>query len=118
MGPQGRDSRLQIGDTGGEFALQGAYRRSRGSGGAGIDQIGNRFSLCDVDLAVQKSAFAELTGPRHAAAEFQQTLQDQIDDERAAVTLHFQNMFSGIRSGRGKEQSEALIEVLAPRLEE
>ena len=44
---------------------------------AGVDQIRDGFGLRDVDLAVQKGALAEFAGPRHAAAELEQPLQQQ-----------------------------------------
>ena len=67
-----RDLRLQLGDARREFALHGTHRGARRGRGAGIDQIGNGFGLRNIDLAVQEGALAELAGPRHAAAEFEQ----------------------------------------------
>jgi hypothetical protein len=117
VGAQSRDPRFQIGDARGELALHRAHRRASCGGGAGVDQVGNRFGLRDVDFAVQEGALRELAGPRQAAAEFEQALQQQIDDERAAVALDFQHVFAGVRRRRGKVQGEALIHAVAVRVQ-
>ncbi len=62
MDAQSGDPGFQIGDAGGELALQGAHGGARRGGGAGADQIGDGFGLGDVDLAVEKGAFAESPG--------------------------------------------------------
>src|SRR6202021_3455427 len=90
---------------------------SRGGGGAGVDEIGNRFGLRDVDLAVQEGAFAEFSGTRHAAAEFEQALHQQIDDEYAAVALYLQDMFAGVGRGCREVQGDAFVDAPALRVE-
>jgi len=117
VGSKPRDLRLQSGDARGEFPLHRAHRGARGGRGAGIDEIGDRFGLGDVDLAVEKCPFAELAGPRHAAAKFEEPLQHQVEHQCAAVALKLQDVFAGERGGRRKIQGQALVQAPALRVE-
>ena len=111
--PQIREQRLKLADARRELALHGAHGRARGRRGAGIDQIGDRLGLRDVDLAVQEGALAELARPRRAAAELERAPHQHVEHEDAAVALQLQHVLAGERSGRRKIQGEPSIDGLA-----
>ena len=80
---------------------------------ARVDQVGDRFGLRNIHLAVAKGPFAELARPSHAAPELEHSPEHEIHDERAAMSLQLQDMLAGERSGRGEIQGEALIQAIA-----
>ncbi len=110
MHPQLRELRLQYANARGEFALHRAHRGARGSRGACIDQIGDRFRLGEIHLAVQERPLAELAGTGHSDAQPEHTMQHPVDDECAAVTLQLEDMFAGERGGCGKVQGKPLVQ--------
>ena len=98
--------------------------------GAGINQVGNGFSLRQVDLVIQKSPFSELSGLRHPylrqtgltvrridlASRFQATRQQQLKHDRAAMRLQLQHILAGIGMRRGEKNRQPLINHLTLRI--
>jgi hypothetical protein len=110
-------------DLFGEIARQRPAGAACRSFGAGVDQVGNRFGLGQVDLVVQKSALRKLAGLRHAQAgqtrpacgrvHFGRCLQtprhQQLQNHRPAMRLQLQHVFAreGVRGH--KMQSQAMV---------
>ncbi len=91
--------------------LQRVHRRARRLLGAGVDQIGDRFGLRQIELVVEKRAFGELAGPGDAhVGQRQHALEQQIEDHRPAVALQFQHVFAGKGVRPREPQRDALIE--------
>ena len=90
--------------------VQGA---ARGAGGAGVacgDQVGDGFGLCEVELAVEEGALAELAGACMARAERGAFGHDALEDDGTAVRLQFDDVLAGEARGRGEEQGDAVVE--------
>ena len=109
-----------------ERTRQRAARAARRGFGAGIDQIGNRFGLGQVDLVVEKRAFGELAGLGQAQARqqglaraiglrrgFEAAREQQLQHHRAAMRLQFKHVFTGITVRAGEEQRQAMVNRLA-----
>ena len=62
---------------------------------AGLDQVGNRFSLCEVEFVVQERTFTEFSRPCQAATQLQAALQQHIQNHGPAVALQFQDVLAG-----------------------
>ncbi len=107
------DLRLQIMHVRGEFSLHGTHGGARRRRAAGVDEISDGFGLGNIDLAVQKGAFAEFARPGHAAAQLEQPLQQRIEHPDPAVALQLQDMFAGVGGGSGKVQGQSTVERLA-----
>jgi len=60
--------------TQGKCPLQRAQGIARRLCRTGLDQVGNRLGLGQVELVVEKRALAELTRPRQTAAQLQAAL--------------------------------------------
>ena len=90
--------------------LQLIERRARLQRRHRVDQIGDRFGLRQIDAAVQKRAQRELAGlgePR-AARIAAATIASQHD--RAAVRADLDDVFAGVRCGRGKVRDDDVID--------
>ena len=93
-----------------EFALQRTQGIARRLFGARLDEVGDGFGLGQVELVVEKGAFAEFTRPGQARTLFQGAAQQQVEDHRAAMALEFQHVFAGEGVGTGKEQRDAGVQ--------
>ena len=94
----------------GELALQRAQCRARRLRGSAVDQVGDRFSLREVELVVEVGALRELTGSSRARTESQHPLQQQLHDHGAAVPLQLEHVFAGERMRAGKEQRQTRVD--------
>ncbi len=78
----------QLVDASRKGPLQRIDRRTRRLLGAGVNQIGDRLGLSQVELVVEKGALGKLARLGDAyARQRHDALQQQIEDHRAAVAL-------------------------------
>ena len=92
-----------------ELALQGTHGGAGGARGRRIDQIGDRFGLRQIHLAVEKGAAAEFAGFGQPGAEVEAAGEQHLHDDRAAVALQFEDVFAGKRMRiREKQQNSAV----------
>src|SRR5690606_6330733 len=64
------------------------------------------------DLVVEKGALAEFAGAGQARAEARGLAQDPVEDDRAAVSLQLENVFSSKGMRAGEKQRDAAVEQL------
>jgi hypothetical protein len=57
----------------------------KGTLGAGVKNIDDSFRTGQVDTAMKKGSFGELTGSRHPRAKFANRLKKSFDDQRVSV---------------------------------
>ena len=81
-----------------EFAVEAAQRGARGGFGPARDEIGDRFGLREVELAVEERAFGEFAGPRVARAELDETREQESQHDGAAVRVQLEHVFAGVRA--------------------
>jgi hypothetical protein len=72
-----------------EHPREAAGCRPRGGAGRGIDEIGDAFGLCQVELVVEKRALSEFAGKGEPRPQLEATPQDQSKDGRPAVAVKF-----------------------------
>jgi hypothetical protein len=108
----------------GEITRQRTAGAAGCSLGAGIDQVGNRFGLRQVDLVVQKSALRKLARLRHAQTgqarlaggrvvlgrRLQAARHQQLQNHRATVCLQLQHVFARERVWGHKMQRQAMVD--------
>ena len=80
--------------------------------GTGLDQVGNRFGLGQVELVVEKGTFTELTRTRQSCAQLQAALQQHVEHHGAAVALQLQHVLPGKGVRAGEVQQQALVNLL------
>ena len=126
---RGLDQRAQLDealrqrvDVARERAGQRARRRARGRFGVGVDQVGDRLGLRQVELAVEERAQRELAGLRQSQARraarrlasisrrLQAARKQQLQHHRAAMGLQLEHVFAGVRVRRRKEQRQAVVD--------
>jgi hypothetical protein len=78
-----------------ELALQRTHRRTGGAGRRGVDQVGNRFGLGQIHLAVEEGTAAEFAGFGQPGTEIEAAGEQHLHDDRAAVALQFEDIFAG-----------------------
>lgn len=100
-------------DACGKAPFQRLERSLGGACRAGIDQIDDGFGLRQIELAIDKSALRELTGPGNAGTEDAGRAQQAIKCGGAAVALQFDHILAGERGGRREAQHQAPVERLA-----
>ncbi|MNQ80512.1 hypothetical protein D3C85_954970 [compost metagenome] len=101
-------------DLAGELALQGVHGAAGGLLAGGLDQIGDGLGLGQVQLVVEEGAFAELAGTGGAyALDLQDTADQHVQDDGAAVALQLQHILAGEAVGGLEQQGYALIQGLA-----
>ena len=81
-------------DGAGKLALQRAHGRTGRTRRRRVDQIGDRFSLSQIQLAIEKGATTEFTGLGEAGTEVKAARQQHLHDDRATVSLQFKNVFA------------------------
>ena len=79
--------------------------------GLGIDQIGQRLGLDQIDLAVEKGAAREFAGfGMPDAVEAGDRLQHLGHDGAPAMDMEFGDILAGKAVGPGKEDDQATVE--------
>ena len=118
-----------------DFLREGTRQRTagtaRGGFGAGIDEVGNRLGLGQVDLVVEKSTLGELAGlgqaqpSQHRLAVFigalccfQTACQQQLQHHGAAMGLQFQHILARVAVRAGKVDGQAMVYGRAARVPE
>ena len=101
-----------------KVAFETAHGGARGGFGAARDQVGDRFGLGQVDLAVEEGTLGELAGPRVARTERDATLEQAAQHDRAAMHLQLEHILAGERMRCRKVQQQAAIEHGAGRIGE
>ncbi len=105
-----------VGEVGDPFRKQAVERSACGAGsgiGTGGDQIGDRFGLGQIELAVEEGTFGEFAGPRWPRPQFQTPSQHRIQQVRIAVSLQFEGVFTGVGGRAGKQQQQSVIQNMA-----
>ncbi len=97
----------------GELTLQRAYGAAGSTRGGGVDKVGNRFSLGQIELAVLEGAAREFSGLGKPRAKFETARKQQLQNNRAAVTLQFQYVVAGEGMGSGEIEGEAAVDTAA-----
>ena len=93
-----------------EGALQRAQGVLGGAPGAGVDQVGDRLGLGQVELVVEEGPLGEFARAGQAGAQLQAALQQQVHDHRAAVALQLQHVLAGEGVGAGEPEGDALVD--------
>jgi hypothetical protein len=100
----------------GHFTRQRAIERAsgaaRGALGAGVDQVGHRLGLRQVELAVEEGALRELAGLGRSrpGQQVEAARQQQLQHHRSAMRLQLQHMLAGV-AVRGREvQRQAMVD--------
>ncbi|MNV60864.1 hypothetical protein D3C71_1533450 [compost metagenome] len=98
-------------DAGGKSPLQRVHGRACRLLGTGVDQVGNRFGLRQIQLVIKEGTLGKFagTGDTHAGQR-QYAFEQQIEDNRPAVALQFQHVFAGKRVRARKPQRDALVQ--------
>src|SRR5262249_3615066 len=102
----------------GEFTLERTQRRTRCLRRRGIDEIGDGFCLCQVELVIQECTLGELTGLRQPRTKLHTALDQQVHDQRAAVALQLKQILAGVGTWRRKEQRDPFVDELVLRVTE
>ncbi len=98
---------LRIGSR--QRPLELIERRARLQRCDGVNQIGDRFGLNQIDLAVQKGAERELTGLRQPCPCVDGAPNDRGENDRAAVRRDLGDVFTGVGVwGRKEGDNEAI----------
>ena len=107
----------------GKIARQGTAGAAGCCFCAGVDQIGNRFGLRQIDFVVQKSTFRKLTRLRHPQTRqtrlargrvgfgrrLEATRYQQLQHHRPTVRLQLQHVFTGEGVRGHKVQRQAVV---------
>ena len=93
-----------------ESARKRAQRRARGGGGGRLDEISNALGLGQIELAIEKGAARELARLGQAGAQLQTALEQHLHDDRAAMALQLEHVFTSEGRGGGKVERDALVE--------
>ena len=98
-----------------ERAAERAAGRARGGFGAGVDQVGHRLGLGQVELAVEKGALGELARlgqaqARSPAPACRQRASSSCSTHRAAMGLQLEHVFAGVGVRRREVQRQALVD--------
>ncbi len=100
-----------------ERAGQRVRGRARRRFGRGLDQVGHRFRLRQVELVVEEGApreFARFGQPQaDFGAGFEAARQQHLQHHRAAVAVQFQHVFAGIGMRRLEIQRQPLVDHFA-----
>ena len=94
--------RDQAVDRRGEFAAERAQRRARRFAARGVDQVGHRFGLRQIELAVEKRAAREFARLGKARAGIEHGAEHRMRHHRSAVALQFEHVLAGIGMRRRK----------------
>ena len=84
--------------------LQRAHGGTCGVARPGIDEIGHRLGLREIDLVVEEGALGEFPRPRTAGAELDAAFDQPLHDDGSAMTLELDHVFAGIRIRAWEEQ--------------
>ena len=88
----------------------------RGGGGSrpgGVEEVGDRLGLREVQLALKKGAARELAGLGEARARGHARREQSVHHHRAAMTLQLEHRLARIRVRLGEIQRDAFVERLA-----
>ena len=100
-------------DLMGELPLQRTHCAARCLRGGRINQIGDAFRLCEIELIVEKCAFSEFAGFGNPRTEFETALQHHLQHDRPAVSLQLDDVFPRVGMRRGEIKRQALIDYAA-----
>jgi hypothetical protein len=82
--------------------------------GAGVDQVGHRLGLGQVEAVVEESATGELPRRRQPQADraprLQAAGQQHLQHHRPAVALQFEHRLAGVRVRRREQQRDAFVD--------
>ena len=100
----------------GEGAGQRARRRTGRRLGAGVDEVGHRLGLRQVELVVEEGPLGELARLRQprlgvgGLQRLQAARQQQLQHHRAAVRLQLEHVFAGVRVRRREVDRESAVQ--------
>src|SRR5688572_28575904 len=99
-----------------KLARERAQRGARGVAARGIDEIGHRLGLREVELAFEEGATRELARLRKPRAGVEAGAQDLLQHHRPAVALELEHVLPGVGARRGEVECEAFVEGYAARI--
>ena len=103
---------------GGELTLQRAHGGACRLARAGVDEVGDRLCLREVQLVVEERALREF--PRQGAprAELRHPRHQRLEHQRSAVAVQLEDVLAGVGMRPGEEEREAGIDRLLRGIEE
>ncbi len=97
-----------------ERAAERAAGRARRRFGAGVDQVGHRLGLGQVELAVEERALGELAGlgeaQAHRRAGLHAARQQHLQQHRPAMGLQLEHVLAGVGMRRRKVKRQAAVD--------
>jgi len=87
---------IDLADALGQRAFELIERRARLQRRDGVDEVGNRLRLNEVDAVVEKSAEREFARLGEPGAGLHRLLDDLAKHDRAAVRADFDDVFTGV----------------------
>jgi hypothetical protein len=104
VGPQGDERLGHRLDHDRELALERAHGRARRLARSGINEIGNRLRLRQIEFVVEERALRELARQRAPRPELKRTRNQFFLHDGTAVSLQLEHVLAGVRLGGGKEK--------------
>ncbi len=93
-----------------EIAAQRAHCATYRRFGRRIDHVGHGLGLRQIEFVVEVRAPRELTRLGQPCAELERSAQQHARYHRAAVTVQFEHVFTGIGVRRRKEQHQSVVD--------
>ena len=96
-----------------EAAFELGGKQAKLIGAFGVEQVGDRFGLGEVELAAYKGTFGEFAGQCRLCAGFEQSAEYETCADRAAVAADLDGIFAGIGMRRTEHGGKAGIDFFA-----
>jgi hypothetical protein len=97
-------------DRRGELPLQAADGAARGRLGSRLDEVRDRLGLREIEPVVEERAARELARLREARAELEAPAQQELQHDRAAVTLQLEDVLAGVGMRRRKIERDPVVD--------
>ncbi len=101
-----------------ELPLQGSHRSTSRLSRAGVDQVGDRLGLSQIELVVEKRTLCELARVGASRPELDDSRYQSLEHHLAPVTVQFQHVLAGVRVRCREEKRQTGIDRLVVRIRE